>query len=62
MKKQNHLFKETNHLISFKKKWNLDRESFNGNQRIISAKKINNFDLIDVSIFHLNDEFKLIEK
>ena len=54
--------KETNHLISFSKNGIWIKESFNGNQRIISADKINNFDLIDVTIFHLDNNFQLIEK
>lgn len=54
--------KETNHLISFSKNGIWIKESFNGNQRIITAEKINDFDLVNVTIFHLDKNFQLIEK
>ncbi len=54
--------KETNHLISFNKNGIWIKESLNNNQRIISADKLNNYDLINVTIFHLDSEYQLIEK
>ncbi len=54
--------KETNHLISFNKNGIWIKESLNNSQRIISAHKLNNYDLINVTIFHLDSEYQLIEK
>ena len=54
--------KETNHLISFNKNGLWIKESLNNTQRIISADKLDNYDLINVNIFHLDNEYQLIEK
>ena len=54
--------KETNHLISFNKNGIWIKESLNNTQRIISADKLDNYDLINVTIFHLDNEYQLIEK
>ena len=40
----------------------MDKESLNKGERIISAKKPEGMSLIDVTIFHLDEEYNLYEK
>ena len=54
--------KETNHLVSFSKNGIWIKETLEGNQRIISADKLENFDLVNVTIFHLDNKYQLQEK
>ena len=54
--------RDVDHLISFNKNGVWIKENFNNKQRIISASKAEGYNLIDVTIFHLDKESNLIEK
>ena len=54
--------RDIDHLISFNKNGVWIKENFNTMQRIISASKAEGYNLIDVTIFHLDNESNLIEK
>ena len=54
--------KDIDHLVTFNKNGLWIKENIKVGQRIISAKKPDGFFLIDVTIFHLNEQSNLIEK
>lgn len=54
--------KDIDHLITFNKNGLWIKEKLDSKQRIISAKKPNGLNLIDVTIFHLDVDSNLIEK
>jgi len=54
--------KDINHLITFNKNGLWIKENLQSKQRIISAEKPDGFNLINVSIFHLDINSSLIEK
>ena len=54
--------RDIDHLVSFTKNGLWIKENSNNLQRIISAKKPSCFDLIDVKIFHFNEQMELVEK
>ena len=54
--------RDIDHLVSFTKNGLWIKENSNNLQRIISAKKPSGFDLIDVKIFHFNEQMELVEK
>ena len=54
--------KDIDHLVTFNKNGLWIKENFDEMQRIISAEKPKNFNLINVSIFHLDNKSSLIEK
>jgi lipopolysaccharide export system permease protein len=54
--------RDIDHLISFNKNGLWIKENINNGHRIISAKKPEGYNLINVTIFHLDMKFKLIEK
>ena len=54
--------KDIDHLITFNKNGLWIREKLDAQQRIISADKPEEFNLININIFHLDEKSKLIEK
>ena len=54
--------KDIDHLVTFNKNGLWIKENLKNGQRIIAADKPRNFDLIDVTIFHLDKKSNLIEK
>ena len=54
--------RDIDHLITFNKNGLWIRENLENKFRIISATKPDGYNLIDVKIFHLNQEYDLIEK
>ena len=54
--------RDIDHLVTFNKNGLWIKENFQNKQRIISAAKPNGYNLIDVSIFHLDSKSNLIEK
>ena len=54
--------KDIDHLVSFNKNGLWIKENLGNRNRIISATKPKDFNLIDVTIFHLGEDTKLIEK
>ena len=54
--------RDIDHLVTFNKNGLWIKENLNERQRIISALKPDGKNLIDVTIFHLNNESALIEK
>ena len=55
--------RDIDHLVTYNKNGLWIKENLvNDNQRIISAEKPDGVDLVDVTIFHLNDKSNLIEK
>ena len=54
--------KDIDHLVSFNKNGLWIKENLGNSNRIISAKKPKDFNLIDVTIFHIGEDSKLIEK
>ena len=54
--------RDIDHLVTFNKNGLWIKENFDEMQRIISAEKPKNFNLINVSIFHLDNKSSLIEK
>ena len=54
--------RDIDHLILFNKNGLWIRRTLNSKQRIISATKPEKNNLLDVTIYHLNDDTKLIEK
>ena len=54
--------RDIDHLILFNKNGLWIKENFDSKQRIISATKPEKNNLLDVTIYHLNDDTKLIEK
>ena len=54
--------RDIDHLVTFNKNGLWIKENFQNKQRIISAEKPNGYNLIDVSIFHLDSKSNLIEK
>ena len=50
------------HLVTFNKNGLWIREKLDDKQRIISAKKPSGNNLIDVSIFHIDEDSNLLEK
>ena len=54
--------KDIDHLVSFNKNGLWIKENLGNRNRIISATKPNDFNLIGVTIFHLDKKNKLIEK
>ena len=54
--------RDVDHLVSFNNNGLWIKEVLKNKQRIISAKKIDDHHLIDVTIFHLNSKSFLIEK
>ena len=54
--------KEIDHLITFNKNGLWIKENIDNKQRIITASKPKNHNLIDVSIFHLDEKSNLVEK
>ncbi len=54
--------RDIDHLVTFNKNGLWIKENLNSKQRIISAAKPSGFDLIDVKIFHLDNNSNLIEK
>ena len=59
--KSNHS-RDIDHLVSFTKNGLWIKENFGNKQRIISAKKPDGYNLINVEIFHLDQNMNLIEK
>lgn len=53
---------DIDHLISFNKNGLWIKENLNTKKRIISAEKPDGVNLINVTIFHLDEKFNLIEK
>ena len=54
--------RDIDHLVSFNKNGLWIKENLETRQRIISAKKPNGFELLEVTIFHLDRNSNLIEK
>ena len=54
--------RDIDHLVTFNKNGLWIKENFQDKQRIISAARPNGYNLIDVSIFHLDSKSNLIEK
>ena len=54
--------RDIDHLVTFNKNGLWIKENLNNKQRIISAAKPKGFNLIDVTIFHLDENSNLIEK
>jgi|TARA_B100001059_G_C17834703_1_gene587176 lipopolysaccharide export system permease protein len=54
--------RDIDHLVTFNKNGLWIKENYNNKQRIISAVKPENFELIDVVIFHLDKNSNLVEK
>ncbi len=54
--------KDIDHLVSFNKNGLWIKENLDKGDRIISAAKPKDFNLIDVTIFHISEDTKLIEK
>ena len=54
--------RDIDHLVTFNKNGLWIKENLSNKQRIISAEKPEGFDLINVTIFHLNEDSSLIEK
>ena len=54
--------RDIDHLVTFNKNGLWIKENFDKNQRIITADKPEGFNLIDVTIFHLDNKSNLIEK
>ena len=54
--------RDIDHLVTFTKNGLWIKESLNKGERIISAKKPEGMNLIDVTIFHLDEEYNLYEK
>ncbi len=54
--------RDIDHLVSFNKNGLWIKENINGEERIITAKKPEGKNLIDVKIFHFNKNFSLKEK
>ena len=54
--------KDIDHLVTFNKKWSLDKRKSEKNQRIIAAAKPRGYNLVDVTIFHLDKKSNLLEK
>ena len=54
--------RDIDHLVTFNKNGLWIKENLKTKQRIISASKPSGFDLIDVTIFHLDNKSNLIEK
>ena len=54
--------KDIDHLVSFNKNGLWIKENLEKGDRIISAAKPKDFNLIDVTIFHVSEDNKLIEK
>ncbi len=54
--------RDIDHLVTFNKNGLWIKESLNKGERIISAKKPEGMSLIDVTIFHLDEEYNLYEK
>ncbi len=54
--------RDIDHLVTFNKNGLWIKENLNSQQRIIAAAKPEGFNLIDVSIFHLDEKSNLIEK
>ena len=54
--------RDIDHLVTFNKNGLWIKENLNTGQRIIAAAKPDGYNLIDVTIFHLNKKSELIEK
>ena len=54
--------RDIDHLVTFNKNGLWIKENLNGKQRIISAAKPQEYNLIDVTIFHMDKKSNLIEK
>ena len=54
--------RDIDHLVTFNKNGLWIKENFDKNQRIITADKPEGFNLVDVTIFHLDNKSNLIEK
>ncbi len=54
--------RDIDHLVTFNKNGLWIKENIETKIRIISAEKPNQFDLINVTIFHLDEKFNLMEK
>ena len=54
--------KDIDHLVTFNNNGLWIKEKIEGKQRIITAHKPNEFDLIDVKIFHFDDNSNLLDK
>ncbi len=54
--------RDIDHLVTYNKNGLWIKESIEGGERIITAEKPDKFDLIDVEIFHLDNDYLLKEK
>ena len=54
--------RDIDHLVTFNKNGLWIKENLNPNQRIIAAVKPEGLNLIDLTIFHLDEKSNLIEK
>ena len=54
--------RDIDHLVSFNKNGLWIKENINGSDRIITANRPEELSLIDVKIFHLDENYNLIEK
>ena len=63
MRKLNQIIqKDIDHLVTFNKNGLWIKENLDDKQRIITAKKPEGFNLLDVTIFHIDYKSNLIEK
>ena len=61
-KTKSNFSRDIDHLVTFNKNGLWIKENLENKQRIISASKPNGFELIDVTIFHLDKKSNLLEK
>ena len=62
MKTKSNYSRDIDHLVTFNKNGLWIKENLPTKQRIISATKPEDFNLIDVTIFHLDKRSNLLEK
>ena len=54
--------RDIDHLVTFNKNGLWIKENYKNGERIISASRLEEFNLINVNIFHLNSDYELSEK